>query len=180
VRTLVETGILVGEPGAYGLAKPLDQASQAQGDYRRAIDCFRETVASFEGARRHERFGQAYLPAVISRALLAACHAELGVFAEGRTLGAEGLQKAETVGHPGSLMIAYFGSGLLALPLADELGMRPLQAHCHHGLGTLYIKTGQREQARPELDAAIDLYRAMEMTFWLPQAEAALVQAEGW
>ena len=26
--------------------------------------------------------------------------------------------------------------------------MRPLMAHCHHGLGTLYATTGQREQAR--------------------------------
>jgi len=44
------------------------------------------------------------------------------------------------------------------------------------GLGTLYAKTGQREQAHTELAAAIDLYRAMDMTFWLPQAEAALAQ----
>ena len=35
-------------------------AYQAQGDYRRAIDCFRQTVASLDGARRHERFGQVY------------------------------------------------------------------------------------------------------------------------
>jgi class 3 adenylate cyclase/tetratricopeptide (TPR) repeat protein len=66
-----------------------------------------------------------------------------------------------------------------ALALADELGMRPLQAHCHRGLGTLYAKLGQREQARAELDGAVALYRAMEMTFWLPQAEAALAQVGG-
>jgi tetratricopeptide (TPR) repeat protein len=65
-----------------------------------------------------------------------------------------------------------------ALALADELGMRPLQAHCHFGLGTLYTKIGRPEQARAELSAAIDLYRAMEMTFWLPQAEAALAEAK--
>jgi class 3 adenylate cyclase/tetratricopeptide (TPR) repeat protein len=63
--------------------------------------------------------------------------------------------------------------------LAEELGMRPLQAHCHLGLGTLYARTGQRQQAQAELSAAIDLYRAMDMTFWLPQAEAALAQAVG-
>ena len=63
-----------------------------------------------------------------------------------------------------------------ALALAEELGMRPLQAHCHRGLGTLYAATGQREQARTELATAIELYRAMDMTFWLPQAEAALAQ----
>jgi hypothetical protein len=57
--------------------------------------------------------------------------------------------------------------------------MRPLQAHCHLGLGTLYVKVGQMETARTELSAAIELYRAMEMTFWLPQAEAMLAQVEG-
>jgi tetratricopeptide (TPR) repeat protein len=67
-----------------------------------------------------------------------------------------------------------------ALALAEELGMRPLQAHCHLGLGILYARAGrQRQQAHAALSAAIDLYRAMEMTFWLPQAEAALAEAEG-
>jgi tetratricopeptide (TPR) repeat protein len=65
-----------------------------------------------------------------------------------------------------------------ALTLAAELGMRPLQAHCHLGLGTLYARIGRREQARAELSTAIELYRAMDMTFWLPQAEAALAQAD--
>ena len=63
-----------------------------------------------------------------------------------------------------------------ALALAEELGMRPLLAHCHLGLGRLYGQTGRGEQARAALTAAIDLYRAMDMTFWLPQAEAALAQ----
>jgi tetratricopeptide (TPR) repeat protein len=63
-----------------------------------------------------------------------------------------------------------------ALALADELGMRPLVAHCHRGLGTLYSRIGWPAQARPELSAAIELYRTMDMTFWLPQAEAALAQ----
>jgi tetratricopeptide (TPR) repeat protein len=65
-----------------------------------------------------------------------------------------------------------------ALALAKELGMRLLQAHCHRGLGLLYVKINQQEQARAALSAAIALYRAMDMTFWLPQAEAALAQAE--
>jgi len=65
-----------------------------------------------------------------------------------------------------------------ALALAAELGMRPLQAHCHRGLGTLYATTGQREQARTELSTAIELYRAMDMTFWLPQTEAVMAQVE--
>ena len=45
-------------------------------------------------------------------------------------------------------------------------------------MGTLYVKIGRREYARSELAAAIALYRAMEMTFWLPQTEAALAQVE--
>ena len=57
--------------------------------------------------------------------------------------------------------------------------MRPLQAHCHRGLGTLYVMTGQREQARTALSTAIEMYRDMEMTFWLPQTEAVLAQVEG-
>ena len=63
-----------------------------------------------------------------------------------------------------------------ALALAEDLDMRPLQAHCHPGLGRLYATLGQQEQARVELSAAIALYRSMDMTFWLPQAEAALAQ----
>jgi tetratricopeptide (TPR) repeat protein len=66
-----------------------------------------------------------------------------------------------------------------ALALANDLGMRPLQAHCHRGLGILLTRIGRLEEARTELKAAIELYRAMEMTFWLPQAEAALAQVEG-
>jgi class 3 adenylate cyclase/tetratricopeptide (TPR) repeat protein len=65
------------------------------------------------------------------------------------------------------------------LALALELGMRPLQAHGHRGLGTLYAKIGRHEQAHLELSTAVELYRTMEMTFWLPEAEAALAQVEG-
>lgn len=295
----------------------LGAAYWAQGDYLRAIDCLGQTAMSFSGAQRHERFGQAILPSVQSRAFLAACHAELGKFTEGNVLGEEGLQIAETVAHPSSLMWAYYGIGLLsfcqgdlhraltrleramgicqeanlpiffpriaaalgavyilsghvadavalltsaleqtmpmdmagfqtlcslplgkahllasrpeeahtlaertlalarehqergtqayalrllgditarrdlsesdqagdyyrqALALAEELGMRPLVAHCHLGLGTLYARTGQREQARTALTTAMALYRAMGMTFWLPQTEAALAQVDG-
>ncbi len=294
----------------------LGVAYQAQSDYRRAIAYHGQTGAVLEGVRRRERFGLVLLPAVQSRALLATCHAELGTFAEGKALGDEGLRMAEAADHPGSLMFASWGIGLLALrqgdlpkalprleramglcqdadlpsyfprmaaalgtaytlgghvaeavplltqaleqtmametvfqalcrlslgeahllasqledahalaeaalaharehqargdqayalrllgeiaarrappevegaedyfrqalALATELGMRPLQAHCHRGLGTLYAKIGRPEQARAELSLAIDLYRAMEMSFWLPQAEAALAQVEG-
>jgi tetratricopeptide (TPR) repeat protein len=65
-----------------------------------------------------------------------------------------------------------------AVALAEELGMRPLVAHCHLGLGRLYATTGRHAEARAELSTAIELYRSMEMTFWLPEAEAALAQVE--
>ena len=65
-----------------------------------------------------------------------------------------------------------------AIALAEELDMRPLQAHCYLGLGTVYTKMDRREEAPAELSAAIEPYRAMEMTFWLPQAEVALAQVE--
>src|SRR5262249_38073727 len=65
-----------------------------------------------------------------------------------------------------------------ALALANEPGMRPLMAHCHRGLGTLYGRVGREQQARAALSTAIALYRAMEMTFWLPQTEVALAQVE--
>ena len=65
-----------------------------------------------------------------------------------------------------------------ALTLAAALGTRPLAAHCHLGLGMLSATSGRRAEAHTELSAAVELYRAMEMTFWLPQAETALAQME--
>ena len=43
-------------------------------------------------------------------------------------------------------------------------------------VGTLYAATGQRQQARAELSTATEMYRAMAMTLWFSQAEAALAQ----
>jgi hypothetical protein len=37
---------------------------------------------------------------------------------------------------------------------------------------------GHRESAHTALATAIDLYRALDMTFWLPQGEAVLAQVE--
>ena len=70
---------------------------------------------------------------------------------------------------------AHYRQGLA---LAEELGMRPLQAHCHLGLGTLYRQAGRAALAHAVLSTAIELYRAMGMTFWLPAAEAALAEVE--
>jgi len=59
-----------------------------------------------------------------------------------------------------------------AMSLADELGMRPLVAHCHLGLGKLYRQTGKRQEAQEHLTTATTLYREMDMTYWLEKAEA--------
>src|SRR5262249_10008594 len=64
-----------------------------------------------------------------------------------------------------------------ALALAEELGMRPLVARCHLGLGTLYQKIGRAGEAQAELATAAEMYRSMEMPFWLGKAEAALAEA---
>ena len=125
-------------------------AYQAQGDYRRAIDCLRQTVASLDGARRHERFGQVFLPAVLSRARLAWCHAELGTFAEGRALGEEGLRIAEAVAHPASLMMASWGIGLLAL------------------------RQGDLPRALPLLERAVGLCQDADLPSYFPWMAAAL------
>ena len=61
-----------------------------------------------------------------------------------------------------------------AMALADELGMRPLVAHCHLGLGKLYRRTDKREQAQEHLTTATTMYREMGMTYWLEKAEAEM------
>jgi class 3 adenylate cyclase/tetratricopeptide (TPR) repeat protein len=54
--------------------------------------------------------------------------------------------------------------------LADALAMRPLRAHCHLGLGRLYLRTSRAALAASEIAEAVGLYRDMGMTFWLEQA----------
>jgi tetratricopeptide (TPR) repeat protein len=61
-----------------------------------------------------------------------------------------------------------------ALNLAQQLGMRPLQAHCRLGLGRVHAGLNDVAQARSELLEAVKLYRAMSMPFWLSRAETAL------
>src|SRR2546425_3123905 len=128
----------------------LGAAYWAQGDYQRAIDSLRQTVASLHGARRLERFGQANLPAAQARAFLAACHAELGMFTEGSSLGEEGLQIAEAVAHPSSLMWAYYGIGLLAL------------------------RQGDLHRALPLLERAMSICQEAALTLFVPRMAAAL------
>ncbi|HEU4371428.1 MAG TPA: tetratricopeptide repeat protein [Methylomirabilota bacterium] len=61
-----------------------------------------------------------------------------------------------------------------AMALARDRDMRPLVAHCHFGLGKLYQRTGERDQAREHFTTSTTMYREMDMRFWLEQAEAAM------
>ena len=61
-----------------------------------------------------------------------------------------------------------------ALALAHELGMRPLQAHCHLGLAKIYADMKDPAKAQSELVSAAELYRVMSMPFWASKAENAL------
>jgi class 3 adenylate cyclase/tetratricopeptide (TPR) repeat protein len=64
----------------------------------------------------------------------------------------------------------------VALALARELKMRPLQAHCHLGMGNLYAQVKNLSRARSELSAAANLYDAMSMPYWLAKARGALAR----
>jgi tetratricopeptide (TPR) repeat protein len=60
------------------------------------------------------------------------------------------------------------------LTLADELGIRPIRAHCHLELGTLYRDVRRRERAGEELTTARAMYDEMGMHDALTRACAAL------
>jgi tetratricopeptide (TPR) repeat protein len=61
-----------------------------------------------------------------------------------------------------------------ALGLATELGMRPLVAHCHLGLGQLCSRAGRPDPAQENLTIATRMYREMGMAFWLTRTEGLL------
>jgi class 3 adenylate cyclase/tetratricopeptide (TPR) repeat protein len=63
---------------------------------------------------------------------------------------------------------------LASMALANELAMRPLQAHIHLSLGRLYHRENQIEKARTELVLGLTSYRSMEMPLWIAVAEQEL------
>ena len=96
-----------------------------------------QTAAFFDGAWRYERSGQVNLPAVLSRSLLAACHAELGIFAEGRALG--GRRAVHCRGGsapPGTGMIAAWGRFAVSPPRFSAEGVPPARAGRGHLSGS--------------------------------------------
>jgi tetratricopeptide (TPR) repeat protein len=89
------------------------------GDQRRAIGFLRSNVESLAGDLLYERFGLTALPAAVSRARLARCLAELGIFPEGIAHAEEAIRIAEAVDHPTSLIHACLGDGFLSLRTRD-------------------------------------------------------------
>ena len=63
----------------------------------------------------------------------------------------------------------YLWQGMI---LAEELGMRPLVAHCYLDLGELCTRTNMREEAQEHLNTAMTLYREMDMRFWPEQVRS--------
>lgn len=58
--------------------------------------------------------------------------------------------------------------------LAGQLGMRPLAARCHLGLGRVHRLSGRRKDARSELAEAREAFDAMAMSYWPARADAEL------
>jgi Sigma-54 interaction domain len=80
----------------------------------------------------------------------------------------------EIASHPDRLDVATAESRYgAALALASELGMRPLVAHCHLGLGRLASRIGDRGKAVDHLTTATGMYRGMGMGFWLEKSDTA-------
>jgi tetratricopeptide (TPR) repeat protein len=68
---------------------------------------------------------------------------------------------------------AHYGD---ALALASELGMRPLVANCHLGLGKLCQRGAKQEQVREHLSAATTMFREMGMMISREQTGAEMRQ----
>src|SRR5262249_7180412 len=80
--------------------------------------------------------------------------------------------RADIAGHPDCFnperAETYYRNSMAA---AEAQGQRPFVAHCHLGLGRLSSRLGRRQEAEEHLAIARQMYREMEMTFWLKQAE---------
>ena len=102
----------------------------------------------------------------------------LAVFAESKHRGSEAwlhclMGDLLTQRQPADLIHAE-ASYKEALSLAQDLGMRPLQARCYLGLGQIHAQSKNASVARSELHVAAELYRAMGMPFWLARADLVL------
>ena len=65
--------------------------------------------------------------------------------------------------RPPARLDAAFAHATQALALADQLGLRPLVAHCHLGLGRLYERAGKSGEAQEHLTSALSMYGEMDI-----------------
>ena len=61
-----------------------------------------------------------------------------------------------------------------AAAISEGLGMRPLLAQCHFGLGRFARRMNDVEQAKQHLTMAANLFIEMDMRFWAEKVEAEL------
>jgi hypothetical protein len=65
---------------------------------------------------------------------------------------------------------------LAAVALAEELGMLPLLARSHLGIGCLYLRIGDRDRAEDHLLTATRQLVEMDIRFWLRRATSSLAE----
>ena len=161
------------------------------GDYRQAIELLNRNVATLTGEFLHERLHDVAPPSILSRTWLVGCLAEVGAFAEGITLGEEGVRIARAVDLPYGLMSAYYGVGGLYLHKGDlgqaipvlERGLEVCQAAnisllfpgIASYLGYAYVLAGRVAEALPLLEqtraqaGSLRFFRAHQVA-WLSEA----------
>jgi class 3 adenylate cyclase/tetratricopeptide (TPR) repeat protein len=122
----------------------LAQAHHALGNYGRATELFRQTIASLRGDLVHERFGMAAPPSIWARSWLAWTLAERGEFVDGIDVGEEAVALAESADHAYSRGQAAFG------------------------LGTLYVIERRPDRAIPVLEQGLVVARLANIPFLVP------------
>jgi tetratricopeptide (TPR) repeat protein len=156
---------------AYALASRADEAlplvAGAVEEFRRRPNHFRPAVISQCAGMICLSAGRIDEAAIHAREALA-----LTRRLKARPAEAHALCLAGGVASAGCAEAApgYYREGLA---LAGELGMRPLVAQCHLGLGELYRRTGKSEEAQEHLATAAAMFREMDMRFWLERVEAS-------
>jgi class 3 adenylate cyclase/tetratricopeptide (TPR) repeat protein len=116
----------------------------------------------------------------------------MGRTVDAQRMAADALHVTTSIGARGGQAWALWLSGEMRLPadseglveaeqflrraqaLSQELGMRPLSAHCCFSMGRLYRRIAGEREACEELTSARAQYRELDMQYYLRQAEDAL------
>jgi hypothetical protein len=160
-----------------------DQAGQAQG-----LELLQSTVLQIDATpgftwlrtRRLAQLGEASLLAGAVDAAIGCAAEALALSRQRRERGFEAwaLRLHGEIALHGDVAGADFGveAYVKAIALAEELGLRPLVAHCHLGLGKARGRTGKGQESREHLTTATTMYREMDMQFWREKAEAEMTE----